>query len=176
MTREIWEVAKAVAKDAVETERTLHGWRVWYEHPTVTLPPAPAPALIPTLTPTPAPTLTLTRYEDRSDGGRNSRKKRGDIYFQRQRLESAGAAASAGDGAAAAAADGVAAAAAAGDGSSRFDFRHPRPDGEGSPRPPPRGGSRGAPSPHALSDPTYRKVLAMRSLVWRHRTYHRCTT
>ena len=32
MTREVWAAAKAVAKAGVETERTLHGWRMWYEH------------------------------------------------------------------------------------------------------------------------------------------------
>ena len=31
VTREVWAAAKAVAQAAVETERTLHGWRVWYE-------------------------------------------------------------------------------------------------------------------------------------------------
>jgi hypothetical protein len=31
VTREVWAAAKEVAKAAVETERTLHGWRVWCE-------------------------------------------------------------------------------------------------------------------------------------------------
>ena len=36
-TREVWAAAKAVAKAGVETERTLHGWRIWYEGPTYLL-------------------------------------------------------------------------------------------------------------------------------------------
>ena len=97
------------------------------------------------VTPTPTPTLRQTRYEDRGDGG--TFKKRGDVYFQKQRPESDGAAA---------AAEGAAATAAAADGGAGYSFRHPRSE-DSAPRQR-RGTKGGAPSPHARSDPSYKKV------------------
>jgi hypothetical protein len=97
------------------------------------------------VTPTPTPPLRKTRFADRSDGG--TFKKRGDYYFQKQRPESDDAAA---------VAEGAAATAAAADGGAGYEFRHPRSD-DSAPRQR-RGTKGGAPSPHARSDPTYRKV------------------
>ena len=80
--------------------------------------------------------------EYRDDGGDNSRKKRGDIYFQRQRLE----------------ADAAVSEATSPASDAAYPFRHQRTDGEAAPR----GASK--PPSATLSDPTHRRVRSFGQL------------